>query len=426
MVKADEIRDEESLQGWVQWRAPHEPVVISQRTVCRVLPLYGRAMRDGWALKNDLTSLPLQRLNLTGVATGLVHQLDRLPSPPPNSAAMKKASNLARDAGEVLLAIIPDVTLGAADIAFGARSDTNYMRGDVARVVDGTARAAEDADGIWAQVREDARLLEADADLLETSLWSTGAPGWFQKADREMRAIWEADPAFIFWLRWWDGVVSGKPLPWSLQERVALISDEIWQQGPEAVAEAIREIEEDNRPSIEPALGQQVAALPAGASADVAKVRRAFSTHRFELPPTFDAVLGLITLEIERLQRLRNYRDEDDADEAKRQIGVLTTLYRSVEGLRALVPETAEMSLSDAEKAEKLSRLFIRKFTEWPRTNADELVDSAYRFGLVGATTAMLPLIGVTKPYALAAGLVLFGSKKMVDAVKIAIDAIKP
>ena len=94
--------------------------------------------------------------------------------------------------------------------------------------------------------------------------------------------------------------------------------------------------------------------------------------------------------------------------------------------MKGLVPLTAVMPLADAEKAEKLGRVFVKKFQEWPRANSDELVDSTYRGALVGATTLMLPLIGVPVTYAVAAGMVFFGGKKFVDAAKSAKDLIKP
>lgn len=62
-----------------------------------------------------------------------------------------------------------------------------------------------------------------------------------------------------FWHRWWRGAVSGQWLDWNLQRDVALIPDEIWQQGPKAVMAAIAEIEArhalaltDNAETIEP------------------------------------------------------------------------------------------------------------------------------------------------------------------------------
>jgi hypothetical protein len=172
-------------------------------------------------------------------------------------------------------------------------------------------------------------------------------------------------------------------------------------------------------------LSEQLLSLPIGVTQDVARTQRAYLVHRKDLPPSFDAVLGYIALEVERLQ-YRNYRNDDDAAEAKRQIGVLTTIYRCVEAMKTLVPATAEMSDVDAERAERLTRLFVRKFMEWPRANSDELVDTTYRAALVGATTVMLPLIGVTAPHALVAGMVFFGSKKMIDAVKAAKEMMKP
>ena len=42
-----------------------------------------------------------------------------------------------------------------------------------------------------------------------------------------------------FWREWYQGFLDGKPLDWEIQRRVALIHDEIWEQGPEAVAEEI-------------------------------------------------------------------------------------------------------------------------------------------------------------------------------------------
>jgi uncharacterized protein (DUF1697 family) len=122
-------------------------------------------------------------------------------------------------------------------------------RGNASQVVDITARSAWGINGIWEQVREDARLSEAEEDSFKRRLWSVPHPDWFGRRDEQMRAIWMKEGAEIwsFWLRWWDGVVSGRPLPWDLQEKVALIPDEVWDQGAEAVAAEIARIEEQFR-----------------------------------------------------------------------------------------------------------------------------------------------------------------------------------
>ena len=47
---------------------------------------------------------------------------------------------------------------------------------------------------------------------------------------------------WTFWAEWYDRAMAGDPLPWELQERVALIPDEVWEAGPEAVAAEIEKI----------------------------------------------------------------------------------------------------------------------------------------------------------------------------------------
>ena len=45
-----------------------------------------------------------------------------------------------------------------------------------------------------------------------------------------------------FWSSWYQGFLDGRPLDWDLQRRVALIDDQIWAAGPEAVAAEIERI----------------------------------------------------------------------------------------------------------------------------------------------------------------------------------------
>jgi hypothetical protein len=93
---------------------------------------------------------------------------------------------------------------------------------------------------------------------------------------------WSSDPDIVwdFWIRWWDGVLKGQPLDWTLQEKVALIPDDIWQQGAAAVARAIREIE-----------GQEGNHVSQATRAKAEKLLLA-AIGTF----TFDQVRGLITL----------------------------------------------------------------------------------------------------------------------------------
>ncbi|SLN73188.1 hypothetical protein ROG8370_03586 [Roseovarius gaetbuli] len=58
-----------------------------------------------------------------------------------------------------------------------------------------------------------------------------------------------------FWREWYQGFLDGKPMDWELQRRVALIEDDIWKAGPEAVAEEIERIRDKFT------LEQEIAAL---------------------------------------------------------------------------------------------------------------------------------------------------------------------
>jgi hypothetical protein len=86
---------------------------------------------------------------------------------------------------------------------------------------------------------------EDGAPVFGTPLWPDGAvPEDLAAALDTLRAFWDADPeTWGFWRRWYDGMLAGQPLPWDLQEQVALIPDDIWEAGPEAVAREIAKIE---------------------------------------------------------------------------------------------------------------------------------------------------------------------------------------
>ena len=81
--------------------------------------------------------------------------------------------------------------------------------------------------------------------MLQSPLWPDTPPDWFTRADRETRAIWAEKPEhWDFWTRWWDAALAGTPLNWDLQRDIALIPDEVWQQGPGPVAVEIARLEE--------------------------------------------------------------------------------------------------------------------------------------------------------------------------------------
>ena len=373
----DDIKDRDSLKAWLDARPEEtrqrDAVVIAQRASNRAFPLYVRSLKTKRAQKRDLTALPVLRSLLTS---------------------------------------------GVAAV---------YPTPEVRRAAAAAAASSYAAAAIWVEIRKDAGILASGDDPTTFRLWSVAEPNWSRQAAAEIRALWaEKGPAdWSFWTRWRDGVLSGQQINWDLQRDIALIPDADWQQGPAHMAgliaklEAERQNHNDQQDSIE----NQIALLPSASSAVVTATRVSIAAHRLELPATMDAVLGYIGLEIERLQS-RNYQSDDERDESQRQIRVLCSIHETVSKLNVVVSSSGDLTEPQVVQAEKLSRLFVRKFQEWPRANADELVDNCWRVALVGATAALLPMVGVSASIAASAGIVLFGGKKLVDGIKAAKEAL--
>ncbi|MBO9479670.1 hypothetical protein J7382_19160 [Shimia sp. R11_0] len=132
---------------------------------------------------------------------------------------------------------------GAADEA-----DRSTAQSAASAAVSAAARSlANRAAMQTAALSDGTRLRDEGVDAHFTApLWSDDAPvsdllaGWetFQKSP-DPHGIW------TFWIKWYRGMFAGSPMDWSLQLQVALIADAIWEDGPEAVAAAIRDIQTD-------------------------------------------------------------------------------------------------------------------------------------------------------------------------------------
>lgn len=254
------------------------------------------------------------------------------------------------------------------------------------------ARAAADAAAafaafaadaiIWEQCRDDARTLEAGGDLWARLLWSIPEPDFFRAATSEFRPRWQADPAFGFWLLWWDGVVSGRQLPWDLQEKVALIEPEIWEQGAEVVAARIAVLEEESEEKrdrdreLDDAVGRMSGPEPSV----VRSVQAAMERNRRSLPPTFDAIEGLILLELDRMGGKNDFGEMSHA-EFQRRRRVLLILFDALQDLRAQLPSSGSVSTKQAERSERVLRLIFKKVGELPIKKADEIAENFWGSG---------------------------------------------
>jgi hypothetical protein len=440
MSRAEDIVDNETLLAWAADKPRKVLAWIGNRTALLVAPIVWATDLDYDRHFPSLT-LDVIRANLTAMvcakfstleiqqiaasvgsetwwsARGVITVVDHDPE---RSGGRDDPNNRAL-IGSIFAAAYASSYLTTDVKAFGETHDKR----DVI-YAPGIAAGAEEKK-VWSAVRSDCLAID---NMSEPFLLQRPLDGGFQSDWLIAKRSWQSlGEHWNFWINWYDDILAGNEPDWELLRAVALIPDEIWSVGVEAVYDAILQLKKE-LPTIDlaPPLAMDIVLQKVAQPTVVAveTMRTAMVQNRRELLPTFDAVLGFIMLEIERLQGRNYFRDEDDRIEVRRQINTLAFLHETVSRLQALVPTSAEMPQASVIEAEKLSRLFIRKYQEWPRANSDELVDRTCRAALVGATTVMLPLLGVTAPYALAAGMVLFSGKQMGEAAKFAIDLFKP
>ncbi|MGB3178052.1 MAG: hypothetical protein WBA90_09275, partial [Albidovulum sp.] len=106
-----------------------------------------------------------------------------------------------------------------------------------------TATAAASAfAAIRNAIRSDCMRIEQGGDLSALALWSDDNPlaeDWLTT-----RRDWRAK-GWSFWISWYEDALAGREPDWTLLEKVALIPDEIWEHGAEAVNARIAEIVDD-------------------------------------------------------------------------------------------------------------------------------------------------------------------------------------
>ena len=260
MLKAEDIRDEESLRLWLKSRPSVDGLAISHRAGMRVFPLYGTEMVEDWARQRNLTALPVFRCLLT---SGVACRHSAREIMVAIKATVNEAVGVSEDAAAARANEASDgiyTNTGAAIAAGRARAAFTYTAAafandDAAAGVDAAARIARNAAtddaaaDVWEQTRSDAVLLEQDHDPLAVQLWPDVQPGWFDYHCYKALELWDAKTGDNgrFWSRWYRAAVDGKPQDWDLLREVALIPDDVWAAGVDAVNARIARIEEKYR-----------------------------------------------------------------------------------------------------------------------------------------------------------------------------------
>lgn len=400
-----EVQDRESLERYLEALPGDErrevAVRVAFRAAARVLPIAALnfALSQAYIMR-DLTAVSIfGALSIAGVAA--------LTSTP--AIATSAADNASFTA-----------TAAADKPSFAVAAASSFASADASAAAASAAYASYLAD-IWDFARLD--LTDGEHD----PLWGDGAiPDALVQVWADAKTAMGKDPKadWSFWIAWYERVLAGRDF---LPNDMAPILNELrkadWNKGPVHINPLFDGVLAKYRAQDIEVSGSDQVRLTSGTAQKIERTRVAMVAHRKSLPTTFDAILGFVTLEIERLQGL-NYQNDDVRDEALRQIRVLTTIYETVGRLMPLVPTTDAMSLADAEKAEGLVQIYVTQIQEWPRNNAQVLVDSTYRLALIGCVAAAAPMVGISASIAAVAGGAMFGGKKLIDSAKAAKDAL--
>jgi hypothetical protein len=246
-MDASEIKGRESLRRWLEGRSREDEICIVQRMALRVFPDWGEQARDYASAVEVSEVLPALRSLLTsGVA-------QRHPIPEIRAAAKAATKAIAGVYGFDRNGKIFLVEKGKRRFSAAAAYASFLSAGEEldpwtsfssTLLPSSSALENVERESYWEAVQADALALQSGADPITTPLWFGTPPEWFTISDILVRTIWARDPEiWDFWLRWWDGMLVGKPLDWTLQRDVALILDDVWKEGPVAVKVEIDRIE---------------------------------------------------------------------------------------------------------------------------------------------------------------------------------------
>lgn len=247
-MNADEIRNTVNLLTWLKSTKSIEIAApaLSVRSMLRLFPMWSAPVkftdtpsdfpRHGLPVFRACLNIVLLSLEYRGVTTGFYRGIQ--PYWELNRLALKEGPLHAFKRGAILVDVTSNIYIS---FVFGLDASFHYEI-DFALLSEAITVSANHCG--WDSVGDDAQELEQRSNLDEVKLWRHSPPDWFVASEREMREILSRDPeTWDFWLRWWDGILTGKPLNWELQKAVALeIPEEAWSD-PKTVAAHIREIE---------------------------------------------------------------------------------------------------------------------------------------------------------------------------------------
>lgn len=422
-ISIDDITDQESLITWLNERPKavrqNCAVFIAARSALRVMSIAVDGFQfSGWSRDSDFTSTPIwHSLIISSVAAKLPSDDMRKAASAADAAAFASGGAFASDAAAAFAA-------GAAfssgdDAAAFAAASAAFASSAAADAASASAFAAAAAAAVWRNVRADCRAWMDRAAVdgtcgIDVAPLIDGefkiSPDWAVVREKLLN---DSDPKrgadWLFWVEWYDKILRGDPQDWDMLYEIAVSQDIDWEASPREVNAAIARIVEKYRKP-------QQAVTAVASIEQVARTKAALTQNKAALPPTLDAIEFLISNEIKRLQE-KNYADDIEMEESKRMISVFLQLLQATSSLAEKVPED-QASDEDAEEVISTLNMYKTLFSDWPRDNAPEVVDSVCRIGIVGCVTGVFVMCGLPAGVGAAVAGAAFGGKKLADFAK--------
>ncbi|MBO6602516.1 MAG: hypothetical protein JJ938_07795 [Roseicyclus sp.] len=243
------IENEEQFRAWLDAQPQEVCVAIACRAALRVLPFATRFPERHETL-DRLALRTMRAIFTSGVAA--VYPIREVKSA---SAASARAASVAHSTTAAsATARTASLAHAAVNAGFAAAHDTDasvYAARAIARAAASVYAARASASASNPAFASARAAIYADADLPPETLTSNAVsvPDALREAiataSDGMVDVLASGGAWRFWAKWYAGAMAGEPLPWGLQKAVALIPEDIWDAGPEAVAEEIARIEDE-------------------------------------------------------------------------------------------------------------------------------------------------------------------------------------
>ncbi|WP_424964894.1 hypothetical protein [Dinoroseobacter sp. S375] len=262
-----EICDRETAEAWSGQQDPKTIAAFAARNSLRAMS----AIQHVSASSDDLARFFILRSTLIACVSAGEH----------SQLTANKLARAAQNASEALRSELRTTSsMDNSSASSAGRIALNAVQvaiGENDMIEKGAATAITWAENYvansYAAANRDAQLLtqiaansQPASDVFMATLWpspgesnhAAAEPAGHVKAYESALASMDKETAvWSFWQRWWEGMRTGAPLPWELQERISLIPNELWDVGPRAVSKHIAKIDEAFSGNVEP-LNQEV------------------------------------------------------------------------------------------------------------------------------------------------------------------------